>query len=203
MGGAGAWGTRGGRFPFCFCGAGLCKKAQDELDLLADKQRICSHRESRSRDNVDPRQRGEGGGGERGAGGGPLKRGGAEQRRVLMSLFYPAPLPGLLVHWSRSSSCRTFIPPPPTVRLSEKKEVLSANCVSIRTQKPQCVAKNWCWKQLHLEKPSQWLQGFGPPEVVFQTDLYRSHRASMERCDWTEEEEADIFGLFKKIKVEQ
>lgn len=60
-GGVGLGGGRGGgRFPFCFCGAGLCKKAQDELDLLADKQRICSHRESRSRDNVDPRPRGEG-----------------------------------------------------------------------------------------------------------------------------------------------
>lgn len=88
MGGGGTREGGGGRFPFCFCGAGLCKKAQAELDLLADKQRICSHRESGSRDNVDPRPRKEGAVGEVG-GGGPLKRGGAEQRRVLMSLFYP------------------------------------------------------------------------------------------------------------------
>lgn len=38
----------GGSFPFCFCGAGPSKRALVELDLLADKQRICSHREART-----------------------------------------------------------------------------------------------------------------------------------------------------------
>ena len=38
---------RGGSFPVGFCGTGLSKKAPAELDLLANKQRSRSHRESR------------------------------------------------------------------------------------------------------------------------------------------------------------
>lgn len=43
----------GASFPVSFCGAGLSEKAPAELDLLANKQRSCSHRAPRG-DNTDP-----------------------------------------------------------------------------------------------------------------------------------------------------
>lgn len=61
-------GSRGGSFPVCFCGAGLSKKALAELDLLANKQRICSHREPRLGQYRPPAERGTEGGGAGGNG---------------------------------------------------------------------------------------------------------------------------------------
>lgn len=45
-------------FPVGFCGAGLSKKALAELDLLANKQRSCSHREPRPGQYRPPTERG-------------------------------------------------------------------------------------------------------------------------------------------------
>lgn len=51
----------GGSFPVGFCGAGLSKKAPAELDLLANKQRSCSHREPGPGQYRPPTERGRGG----------------------------------------------------------------------------------------------------------------------------------------------